>query len=82
MRIKLHLSKDELDALDDVLDTVIPLLGKSRAIDNFFRGIRVKDIITTRIKLFELRENVFHKEHAELNKLEGKALPRGITKEV
>ena len=82
MKTKLHLSKDELDALDDVLDTIIPLLGKSRAIDYFFRGIRVKDLLTARIKLFKLRESVFHKEHAELNKLEGKALPRGITKEV
>lgn len=82
MRIKLHLSKDELDALDDVLDTIIPLLGKSRAIDYFFRGIRIKDVLTARIKLFELRESVFNREHAELNKLEGKALPRGITKEV
>lgn len=82
MRIKLHLSKDELDALDDVLDTVIPLLGKSRGIDFIFRGLRVESLLSTRKKLFKLRESVFHKEHAELNKLEGKALPRGITKEV
>ena len=82
MRIKLHLSKDELDALDDVLDTVIPLLGKSRGIDFIFRGLRVESLLYTRKKLFKLRESVFHKEHAELNKLEGKALPRGITKEV
>ena len=82
MRIKLHLSKDELDALDDVLDTVIPLLGKSRGIDYIFRGLRIENLLTARKKLFELRESVFNKEHAELNKLEGKALPRGITKEV
>ena len=82
MRIKLHLSKDEVDALDDVLDTVIPLLGKSRGIDFIFRGLRVESLLSTRKKLFKLRESVFHKEHAELNKLEGKALPRGITKEV
>ncbi len=81
MRIKLHLSKDELDALDDVLDTIIPLLGKSRAIDYFFRGIRVKDILTARIKLFELRENLFGKEHQEVNQIIGKALSRGIRKE-
>ena len=78
MRTKLHLSKDELDALDDLLDTLLPLLGKSRVIDYIFRGIVPEDLLSMRIKLFKLRESVFHVEHKEINKIEGnKGLPRG-----
>ena len=78
MRTKLHLSKDELDALDDLLDTLLPLLGKSRVIDYIFRGIVPEDLLSMRIKLFKLRESVFHVEHKEINRIEGgKGLPRG-----
>ena len=78
MRTKLHLSKDELDALDDILDIILPLLGRSRAIDFIFRGVIPEDLYSLRIKVFKLRESVFHVEHKEINKIEvNKGLPRG-----
>ena len=64
--------------IDDVLDIILPLLGKSRAIDFIFRGVIPEDLYSLRKKVFQLRESVFLAEHKEINALEGnKGLPRG-----
>ena len=75
MKIRLRLSRRELDELDSFLDCVLTNLGTT-SLDVFFRGLDPLILARIHERVIWMMDDVFKGDHMRLNEFEGrKRLP-------
>ena len=75
MKLRLRLSRRELDERDSFLDCVLSNIGTT-SLDSFFRGLDPLILARIHERVIWMMDEVFKSEHMEINELQGrKRLP-------